>query len=358
MPHTDGDRLYKCAAPRRARIGAPVFLARLRDQRGTHGADRLSVATDTEGGSPVKRAVAILASGSIALSITSCLDGPRPTASLDVRPTSGIDRAAVAATAATRDGFYPLSLGNRWTYRETNHLVFVPTGGAAQPPVDDVGTVDVDMTCTQSLDGLDYSIEHSVSRYPTYTSESWIHYRQDRGGLYRADGGIFTPPPCAVSGPAARLMGSPSLADRVIAAHPSYAIDRSSLERLDARRAAVEQLLSGRASRAFGTEYTILRYPLRPGASWTLRDDLALVATVEALEVVAVPAGRFNVYRVRLDNPGVYGPNESVTLWYDRHGVVKTVSHFEGPLNDVSGNVIGTLLSDNVRDLTEWVLEK
>ncbi len=99
-------------------------------------------------------------------------------------------------------------------------------------------------------------------------------------------------------------------------------------------------------------EITRLRYPLRPGASWTVREDPFFGSTVEAMEVVKLPPGRFPAARIRMKSE-FYGPNDRVRLWFGRSGELGHQYHLEASATDYMGNVIGTILFDETEMLTD-----
>ena len=100
-------------------------------------------------------------------------------------------------------------------------------------------------------------------------------------------------------------------------------------------------------------EITLLRYPLRPGATWDGRVGFN-VYTVEAREPVVVPAGRFAAVRLRIDIPQYFGPRDRYAIWYAEAGEVAHAAHLESPATDENGQVIGTVESDDEQQLTSW----
>ncbi len=302
----------------------------------------------------MKPALAVVVIAATLCSVSSCLQETAP-----MRATAtAIARPALDVAAASFSNFYPIALGDRWSYRDDDIVQVIPDQGPADPPFEDVGSIDVDMSCIESVGGHDYSVEHSAYLFDGYTSHTWVLYRQDRTGLFELDTSIFSPPSCA-AGTASSVSAPRSLTDRVIAARPQYQSYRAALERLEAKRALVARALNGRSlvgTSALAGELTRLQYPLHPGATWSIRTDPAFVATVEGVDVLQLPAGRFTGYRIRIEAPGVFGSNDRVTTWYDRHGTLHLVAHLEGALTDANGQVIGKLITDETRDLTSLTL--
>jgi len=314
----------------------------------------------------------ILALACCVVVAAGCLKAMEPTS-----PGGGDLRSAVesSVTLGGRDaadlagldaapGFYPLEIGNAWHYRLANRLQLIPNNGSPEPPFNDPGSIDVEMTCTEVVADRSYAVEHATYSSQSGETETWVRYRQDRSGLYELDVSIFDPPACAAVSAASAQSGagpSMSLADRVVAARPEYRLYRASFERLERKRAALEEALRGQSlptarESALEGELTRLAYPLRTGAQWNIRTDPAFVATVEGTDAFILPAGRFHGYRIRIEAPSFFGANDRVLTWYDRHGALKLLAHLEAPWTDADGNIIGKVISDETRELDDLTL--
>lgn len=291
-----------------------------------------------------------------------CLRAVEPT-SRSVGDARLDGRGAADLAGPDANGFYPLELGNRWLYSDDNLVQIIPNGGPPATPFEEQGSIAMEMACTEAVGERQYQVEHATYDAPSGSAESWVRYRQDRTGLYELDVSTFDPPACAGGGTAMSRPESataPTLVDRALAARPDYRPYRSSLEPLERKRAALDEILRGRSrlatQQALEGELTRLVYPLRQGAQWAIRNDPAFTATVEGTDALDLPAGRFHGYRIRIEAPGLFGSNDRVLTWYDRNGALQLLAHFEGPMTDADGNVTGMVIIDETRKLEELSL--
>jgi hypothetical protein len=193
-------------------------------------------------------------------------------------------------------------------------------------------------TQTPEPGGPEYRAERATETSdpePVVTIDLW---RQDRSGLflYQSD----------VSSPSAPLAAQ---ALRGLDATQVTAFDRALRDIAAKRDAALglglpAELTTRRSgSTAFGVgphEITFLLYPLRPGATWEGRPGFN-VWTVEALETIASPAGRFHTARLRIEVPDFFGPEDVARTWWGVPGEVKREFHFVTDATDENGTVIG-----------------
>lgn len=199
---------------------------------------------------------------------------------------------------------YPLAVGNRWTYE-------IHTTLNLDPPV--TATEVVDQVQKEWVDVGDHTYlkQTMQGREPN----AWIsvqYLRQDRDGLYQLD------PPTVPTGAPAQRGGVPLLVTTLFGG-------------------------SGGKFLAVGPdagEALLLRYPLKVGESWTMRDVPELggkwTATVEGRERLSMPAGDFNAYRVRVRQP-FQGPEDGLLIWYAPEGIVKLLAHvhtLDGPVDE------------------------
>jgi len=99
------------------------------------------------------------------------------------------------------------------------------------------------------------------------------------------------------------------------------------------------------------TVLTMLSYPLRPGASWIVRDSPRFVRTVVGLDMIHVPLGSFPAWALRGDSE-LFGPNDRVGFWYSRLGLLRIRYHVEADAVDNTGAVIGRVATDSDQSLT------
>ena len=248
--------------------------------------------------------------------------------------------------------FYPLDLGNHWDYQHTFAFQVVPTGTPPEPPTVIQTTINADLSGTEERFGREYVVQVETHHQDSGDLQLRFLYRQDRGGLYNAD---------AVSMAAADLEARKGDAQlvlaRVLGNVPHAETSSAALHRLLEKQAALRKVaLGGRASLALQAgnsgpgplegEIALLRYPLSSSKTWHAREDPLVVYTVEGKEVLGLPAGSFNGWRIRIEWPGVFGPNDRVHVWYGRDGFLRLEAHLEGVAIDENGNPIGTVVGD------------
>jgi hypothetical protein len=291
-----------------------------------------------------------------------------------VSPNVISDRAAATGTASARPtlsldgadsrghGFYPLQIGNRWAYRSV--IKFILTDASGPHPPDVVNSrIERELTGTTKLFGRTYVIEEA--RYFTEGSPSpntsATFFRQDPAGLYEAD--VPPPNPGAVAGRTSEELSALDAHGRdYIARTVANPEHRAAFEtawaqlssRLDLalhiRASAPATATDSRRGGVLDHEITRLRYPLFPGQQWTIRPSPFFGSLVEAHETVALPAGRFPGYRIRISSE-FFGPNDAVKFWYGRAGLLRDRVHVESVATDENGNPIGTAIVEQEDEL-------
>jgi hypothetical protein len=323
------------------------------------------------------RHMRFVAVGSIGLATGLALAGcagplePTPAAEVAGRMSStlvadqGLHASAEAEVAGSGNLFFPLDVGNHWGYARTFSMQIFPTGSAPEPPLVFQSTLDADLVGTEERFGREY-----VVQLETYREEGQdlfqnrFLYRQDPSGLYNAD-------PEPVAGPGLALsLGSERMVSAATAAASDAAASgrafRQALVRLVEKHNLVREMASrGRASFTglaksssgpLEGEIALLQYPLRSLRSWHVREDPLVVNSVESRDALELPAGRFNAWRIRIDWPGVFGPNDRAHVWYGRSGLLELIAHFEGDVVDENGNILGRVVSDEVQVLSNLSL--
>lgn len=263
--------------------------------------------------------------------------------------TAGVETAG--AGPASQPGFYPLTVGNRWTYSRVIDLRLIPNGWEAPPPEHYESTIVRQIIGTTEFEGRTYMEEWSTDPGPFQTSN---YYRQDASGLYERYRFIRASTGARVRNAFVNaLAGIPP-------------VERAAFElaarRLDARIAAVEAAL-GRGGapvadlRFPGTatpnEVTLLRYPLGPKTRWVVLDDPYSPTFRETAgeETLDLPAGTLRGHRIQIFNRA---PDVVVHVWYGRAGFLQLVAHLE---YDVRDDVTGTLIGRYILDQREWLTE-
>jgi len=249
--------------------------------------------------------------------------------------TTPVAPSFAAADAVTLPGaFYPISVGNQWTFRRVVSLSVIPDAGEPPPPEVTVDQMSRRQTMIYGEGDAQYILEQDyIGPYPGLARL----YRQDRSGLY--EGILYAPPSKTTAGP--QLLGK-ALSARAGA-------DPSCLEALLRRHAEVMGLVNGAVPPGDGLrpgEFLRLAYPLHEGATWVVADSPLLVSTVEGVDLIAgSPA-----YRIRFENE-LIGPDDQVYLWFGRCGSVAVYMRLEAVATDETGNRIGTAVSEETWDL-------
>jgi hypothetical protein len=310
----------------------------------------------------------------VAAAIAGCSPGLNPVAPADHDRTTastlaGASGAPGETDCAPRD-FYPLALGNRWSFDLVVQIRSGPPGGPLGDPVKITESQVRELVCRETAGDLSYVVEETRATQESGSSTWWVRYRQDPRGLYEKDVSVSTPPECGLpaltsgmqrirdeGGATADLM-----AERIEAAvadparrAATLAAWRSLRERLNlVSRSAVAGLTShpgrGRPGGVAEGEITRLTYPLHRGAKWIIRDDPRFEVVVEGLDVVRTPAGAIPAWRLRLENEFL-GPRDRVHQWVSRQGFVKMAAHFEFAGADENGQPRSYAL-DSVERLT------
>ena len=299
---------------------------------------------------PSRKSPPLLVGSASLLMLAGCVQLMAPKSALEQRP--------LANPWAQESGlFYPLDIGNHWGYEYTSSFQIIPSGGPAGNPDVIESLVDVDVTGTAERFGRTYLVQRE-SDGQGYEAE--FLYRQDKSGLFNAD-----PEPASMKALAqrdevlTRLVGdaTPSMKE-------AY---RAAMARVIAKQSAVRKALHGaghggaaigQTSGPLAGEIALLRYPIATGKTWHVREDPLVVYTVEAQESLQLPAGTLNGWRIRIDWPGFFGPEDHAAVWYGRDGRLQLRAHVESEATDENGNVIGTVVGDDVQQLSEVSLVK
>ena len=272
----------------------------------------------------------------------------------------------------------PLAIGNSWDYVIHSRVVIVA------PEFTDEVTSESFLRSTiigqLQIDGQEYFMQEEYD--PNIESPYTNHFalRQDRSGLYSKDlvllGGTD-----AVTGLdeaiAARLESSVST---LAARSPHQAAINAAVKRVAARLALIRlprpgsSLLSTpgqppppRAPGSFedGTfqvgeplpgEIALLRYPISLGSGWIVRDSPRFARFVTARERLTVPAGEFAAWEMR-GTSELYGPQDQVTFWYAREGLIKVELRVMQDILSWEGRPTGHLDYHWVQELTDHTLD-
>ena len=277
---------------------------------------------------------------------SSALDPTLGPASRAVEP----EPAVSAAAAGSGERFYPLEIGNRWNYRGGFKVALDNGNDPLQVIAEVPSTFERTMECDQMIEGIVYRVEHAVqvqsSVFGPRTFHSWIRYREDRDGLYERDM-TGANPGCPRPDPSLAAAGVTVERSIVEGLEDPRLRDaaRAALARVDAVREVLRRGPPTSLEAAVTGEITRLRYPLVAGATWTIRSDPRVEATVEGLDHFEVATGRLPAYRIRIDWPGISGPRDLIHVWYGRAGYLGLSAHLE------IGSDIGLLIADQTETL-------
>jgi hypothetical protein len=266
---------------------------------------------------------------------------------------SSMTAGAQLAGSAPQGSFFPLAVGNRWTATADDRFTMI-SGSGGTVPAD--FTIHSDITRhlvgTEVRNGRVYVVQEEDGNkfLPTEVLVNWLHYRQDASGLYLADLGLNVPPGSEGIRASATSAARPyTLPADILAATTDQerAAYLAALEKLRERVAAIQAVMkqsiadgNGPPGGLLSNEIPRLRYPLYPGSKWVIRADPRFESTVEAIETLSVPAGRFPCYRIRIDSEFIKS-GESARFWVSRSGEVAERYHFIEELVDADGNTIG-----------------
>ena len=321
------------------------------------------------------RAAVPLAIAIFALAAAGCGKAPAPIAPAS-EPTPALSIGAGSAgteaqveSSASGNSFYPLQIGNEWSYDHALSIVTIPIGGPPDPVILQTDRRTRDIVCVENLGGNDYFVERTY--YPSPPEFTWVRLREDRDGLFEADIPTTQPPGCSAPAGRPRFDGG-AVAPRsdeevwtaIAARVPAFAraAYREAWDGIEARASAIRRALGTGPARprteAVGAgEITRLEYPLHPGASWVIRADPRFESTVERAEALDLAVGHVPAWRIRIDIDGL-GARDRVHVWYSRSGFLKSDVHLEAEATDTSGNPIGQVIFEESEELVALSLNR
>ena len=301
---------------------------------------------------------------------TTSVVAPQPpvTSSLELDPAAIVIGDSPSAPSRNTLPFYPLALGDQWTYDRTliSRFGYGP---------DELARAVVHAAVTRELDcsipaGPDlYVSEHTLEQDQDFVFNSWILYRQDPTGLYEADYLFTDSSPCAGPGAStAATRRAPDVFDRAWSARPDAQTPRSNPAMLAewnrqqrVLRSVIEplrdQLKSAPSFEAALPEIQRLGYPLHGGSRWITREEPRFTSRVVAHQRVRTPAGVLDAYKILITSE-LFGPRDKVFVWYGKTGFIGIVSYAEGYFVDENGIFAGWLTTDYREILTGYKLQE
>jgi hypothetical protein len=253
---------------------------------------------------------------------------------------------------------YPLAVGNRWDYALHSRVEIFPTEG--EPSATQGQALwSAQIVGTAISGNVTHFLLAEGDPRTSFPPPALYFIRQDQDGLYEVDTSpVFgpsraSPPagdPLAVSrATLARL--EQSLAGTPHATAFARAAARVT-EKLDRMRRNLDASASA-ATEAMPNELTVLRYPLRIGSEWVVRDSPRFGRIVVGLDDVRLPVGRVRAWRL-LGVSELYNAEDRVHFWYGRAGLVRIHLHAEMEATDDSGNTIGKAIAEYDQSLTRF----
>ena len=258
--------------------------------------------------------------------------------------------------------FYPLAIGNQWTYSIRSRSTIVTDAGA-QPPVVTQSPWIAAITGTSASNSRTYFIQAEydprvVGPGLGPAPASTFLLREDRSGLYEADQLIRATP--TAPRPTAATQWRASIDPAIAGTTQSAAFARAA-DVIAARLDLVMGSGMGRPGPGPGGpdpgELSMLRYPLRPGAHWVVRNSPLFTRTVVDRVTTRLPAGVFDSWKLRGDSE-LFGSTDRVHFWYGRAGLLRIRFHSEAEATDEAGNSVGRLIVDQDQILTALTLHR
>jgi hypothetical protein len=284
----------------------------------------------------------------VILSLAGC-SGPDPVGPL--RQAVGSKSSAAEANGFGSGSFYPLAIGNAWSYLGVGSIRYITNGTPGDPLEVYAFTETRRLIGYTRHDETTYVIEeqihHEVPEGHYGPSTFWSRMRQNAAGLFFLDTLLTSPP--GVENGNAELAPGPSVSVD-LASVPSGVRTNPALvrlaHRLELMRKAVR--VPGRmdANNPTGVELTELLYPLKVGQNWSIRPDIPWPARVAGVEVLDTPAGRITSYRIDLDPFGTtIHEGEWVREWWSRRGWLGYSLHFLEEETDTDGQPTGRIFT-------------
>ena len=272
-----------------------------------------------------------------------------------------------------RGEFYPLAIGNSWTYSGESSISM----GGFEP-------CSISVTEKRSIVGIEELFDREYILEKQEIEESsrndivtyWYRYRQDRAGLYEADVAVNDPPvedyyrigpshdnldpDCARWTELWQQLADKMKfidSDMVERARIVHFNKISVINELLGRNANEALLTSGPPGGILPDEIQRLKYPLHPRQEWIIRDAPLFYSVVESHEVLDLPAGMMSGFKIRIYNEFL-DDDDIVYFWYGRRGFLGMDVHLETEMFDSEGNSYGTVISDEDLFLDSYNLVK
>jgi hypothetical protein len=292
----------------------------------------------------------------LSLASLSCSGRLDPTTRPRVATTraTGAPWASADTGAASQPGFYPLTAGNRWVYRQEAVVHVFPDSAEPPPAQTSNAAITREILGPTIFDGREY-----LGELTTTAVDQWYSpLRQDVTGLYelstilmsgtKAPGHGFR-----ITAPAGRSPAEQAPYERAA-------------RRLEERIAAVEASIGRGAAGTLGlrlppttapTEVIRLRYPMEFKTRWPIWNDRRFLSTAVVMgrETLDLPPGPLLGYRIEVVSDAL-GPRDFVHLWYGTAGFLQEIEHYEIDAVDQNANIIGRYIFDERQWLQSFEL--
>ncbi len=309
----------------------------------------------------------------LAVSLSGCSkSSPLEPLAKGAAASAGNQTPAAAASGYGSSSFYPLGIGNTWTY-EGGGSIRAISGGDGSPGQDfSYAFTEVHrLIGTTHHEGTAYVVEEEVHQEipesPYGPVTFWDRLRQDPQGLFSLDTLLQEPPAMDPNGiiaaAASPRMGHAFGVD--VAGMRREGVSQASIERFAARvemfrEAAHGIARRGDASPPSGLELKRLVYPLHPGLNWSIRSDFPWPVRVGKMEALDTPAGKFSAFRIDVNPFGnLIQEGEWIRIWYSREGFLGYSIHtfLEGTNEDGEPTGI-TYVADETMKVTSMHIER
>ncbi len=251
----------------------------------------------------------------------------------------GVDRPGLGGAR----GFYPLAVGNRWDYDITWRTTLITLEGP-QPTVETTAPWIVGIIGERVENQRRFFMAEEYD--PRVAAPSLVfRVREDRSGYYSTDP-ITAAAPALRSAPAMPSALEANL-EQALTGAPHAAAFRHAAATLALRLATVTNAGTTAMRPAPGGpesgETAQLRYPLRIGARWVVRESPRFERVVVGQQQIRMPAGTFHAWRLRQTSE-VFGPDDSAQLWYSRSGLLRIAFRGKADATDEAGNIVGQVI--------------
>jgi hypothetical protein len=239
-------------------------------------------------------------------------------------------------------GRYPLQLGNEWKYRA--HVTIHTMPDVGEPSEEEiVRTTKSEITGASAWLGRCYAIEERTITENGDRFTQFVHYRQDRAGLYEVAE--------ATNGP---TEGMESAFATTLREQRNPEAWSRAFEAVQVRVRALQSIRGG----VLEGELTRLEYPLRQNQEWVVIDDAFFMSSrVEGRVLLDLPTGRTPAWKVRMES-SLFGPDDDVCMFYGNDGYLGWQLSLVSEVTDELGERIGTVFFTDEEYLEELSIDR